>query len=168
MKFYHTFFIILFLVGCQKNNNQEDISKSIKYFDFEKLSSEAKTELSKDYWLGTGKINEISSTNGGIIIDLSDDNYGKNLIVTDDKIIVSYCLTMGSNSQTITYNKKSNKLSLIDLHFLATGLLDKNVLLVARDYYDTLDPSDPNYKGHIFENGKYDMTTGKYTFISKD
>ncbi len=168
MKFYYTFFILLFLVGCQKNNNKVDISKSIKYFDFEKLSNEAKTELSKDYWLGTGKIKEISSNNSGIIINLSDDNYGKNLIVTDDKIIVSYCLTMGSNSQTIIYDKKSNKLSLIDLHFFATGLSDKNVLLVERDYYDTLDASDPNYKGHIFEKGKYDMTTSKYTFVSMD
>ena len=166
MKFYHTFLTLLFLVGCQKNNNNVDISKSIKYFDFEKLSSEAKLELSKDYWLGTGKIKEITSSNGGIIINLSDDNYDKNLITTDDKIIISYAVD--SDCQTIIYDKKSNKLSLVDLHIFATGLSEKNMLLVSRNYYDTKDPNDPNYKGHIFEKGKYDIKTGKYTFISND
>lgn len=44
-------------------------------------------------------------------------------------------------------------------------LLKDDVLSVEKDYFDSLDVEDINYKGHIFENEKYDLKTGKYTYI---
>jgi hypothetical protein len=160
--------VFLFLFSCQidkKNKNEEGSIKSIKYFDFESLSSEAKAELSEDYWLGSGKINEINYTNGGLIIGMSDDNdLHKNLIVTDNNIVVSY--SFGQNSSTIIYDKKLAKLTQIGFSMFATGLHEDDILSVEKDYYDSLDPQDLNYKGHIFEKGKYDLKSGQYTFIS--
>lgn len=41
-----------------------------------------------------------------------------------------------------------------------------SVLLAARDYYDSKDVEDPNYRGHIFEYGAYNLETQQYTFIT--
>ncbi|MEC4050076.1 hypothetical protein OX284_011595 [Flavobacterium sp. SUN046] len=167
IKYLKILFILFLISGCQKTTEKKDISKSIDYFNFENISSEAKKELTKDYWLGTGKIVGIKSSNDVIIIDLSDENYIKNLIVNKERIIVSYSLLVGSNAQTIIYDKKLKKIVYHNLPYFTEDLLDKDNLLVSKDYYDTLSVDDPNYRGHIFENGKYNLITGKYTFISE-
>jgi len=158
--------IILF--SCQmdkKDKNEEEAIKSIEYFDFESLSNEAKAEFSKEYWLGSGKISNVSIANGGAVIGISDDNgLYKKLIVTENNIVVSY--SYGQNSKTIVYDKKLAKLTKINFSMFVTGISGDDILTVEKDYYDSLDSQDPNYKGHIFENGKYDLKTGQYTFIS--
>lgn len=173
MKIQLSFLIVLILVSCQKNDNKKDINekpltKSIEYLDFENLSSEAKVEFSKNYWLGSGKITHVSLENGGVLVGLTDDNdLYKNLIVTENYIVVSS--SFGQNSQTIIYNKKQAKLiPQINSSMFVTGLLGQDVLSVQKDYYDSLDAQDPNYRGHIFENGKFDLRTSKYSFISNE
>lgn len=85
-------------------------------------------------------------------------------IVTENNIVVS--CSYGQNSKTIVYDKKLAKLIEVNFSMFATGIVGDDVLSVEKDYYDSLDPQDPNYKGHIFENGKYDLKAGQYTFIS--
>jgi len=159
------------LFGCNQNVD-ETIPKNDKnidvesFFDFNSLSSEAKNELSEDYWLGTCKINKIDFTNGGIILDIGDENLSKIMVVTNKKVVLSY--SIGSNSSTIIYDKKTSKLLRIESSMFITGLSDKNVLTVSKDYYDSLDVDDPNYQGHIFETGTYDMSTDKYTKQQND
>jgi hypothetical protein len=168
MKTHFVLIIILVFFSCQmdkKDKSEEEAIESIEYFDFESLSSEAKAEFSEDYWLGSGKISNVSIANGGAVIGISDDNgLYKKLIVTENNIVVSY--SYGQNSKTIIYDKKLAKLTEISFSMFATGISGDDILTVEKDYYDSLDPQDPNYKGHIFENGKYNLKTGQYTFIS--
>ena len=164
MKWNLLVFIALTFSSCQNNNKQKVIPASINYFDFENLSSEAKSQFSEEYWLGSGEIKEINYKNEGVIIGIEDDQLYKNLVVTEENIIVSY--SYGNNSQTIIYNKKQAKLIQISFSMFVTDLLKNDVLSVEKDYFDSLDYEDPNYRGHIFEKGTYDLKSGKYSFLS--
>jgi hypothetical protein len=154
----------LTLSSCQINNKPKVIPESINYFDFENLSSEAKSEFSEEYWLGSGEIKEINYKNEGVIIGMEDDQLYKNLVVTENNIVVSY--SYGNNSKTIVYNKKQAKLIQISFSMFVRDLLKNDVLSVEKDYFDSLDVQDPNYRGHIFEKGTYDLKSGKYSFVS--
>jgi hypothetical protein len=164
MKFNLILLFVVTLSGCQINKKNEVVSESIHFFDFQNLSSEAKSEFSEDYWLGSGKIHDIEYKNGSVIIGLEYNGLVKKLVVTENYIVVSY--SSGNNSKTIVYLKKQAKLINIDYSMFVVDLLADGVLSVERDYYDILDVEDVNYQGHIFEKGKYDLKTGKYTFIS--
>lgn len=165
MKTQVSFLIFFILVSCQKVDDAKT-TKPIEYFDLENLSSEAKVEFSQDYYLGKGEISNVRFENGGVIIGLNDnDGLYKNLIVNENYIVVSY--SYGQSSRTTIYNKKKAKLIHINSSMYVIGLLRQDVLSVQKDYYDSLDVQDPNYRGHIFENGKFDLRTSKYSFLSK-
>lgn len=87
------------------------------------------------------------------------------MIATPEKVVISYHLLFGTDGRTIILDKKTGQLKETETTLFATGLADKDVLKVEREYYDDLDPNDPNYQGRIFENGTYNLVTGKYIKI---
>ncbi len=89
--------------------------------------------------MGTCKINKIDLTNRGILLDLSDEDYIKKMILTNKKVIISNSLRWGSNSRSLIYDKRTFKLIQINLNMFMTGLKEKNIVTVQRNYYDTLE-----------------------------
>lgn len=182
VRYFLNLFVIFILFGCtQKGGDMvvpEKVDGSVKsndenievgnFFDFENLSEEVKNELSQAWWLGQCRVKSIDFIHDGVILGLHDDDYLKYMIVTSEKVIISYHLLVGTDGKTIIYDKKTGKLAETEITMFATGLVEQNVLKVERDYYDDLDASDPNYQGHIFETGTYDMSTDKYTKQQND
>jgi hypothetical protein len=110
--------------------------------------------------------NSVNISLNGILINLSTDVYSKNLILTDDFLIISYHVDLGSEGESIVYNFKTKQFYGSD--FYAIELTSKSEILVENDYYDSRDINDPKYEGHIFETGTYNLLSNKYTFITKE
>jgi hypothetical protein len=127
--------------------------------DFEEISSATKKELSEEYWLGVITLRRIIEKKDGLILELHNEFYAKLLMITDKFLIVSYAVD-ASEERTLIYNKASKKHYIIN--DFATDLINSFTIKVERDYYDSLDVDDPNYQGHIFEEGTYNLDTGKY------
>lgn len=177
MRIIHFLFLAV-LVACQQQvepkkdngidgqlNTKNESLRVEKFFEFDNLSEEVKNELSEDWWLGKCSVKSIDFIHDGIILGLHDEDYLKYMIATPEKVVISYHQLFGTDGRTIILDKKTGQLKETEITLFATGLVDKDVLKVEREYYDDLDPNDPNYQGRIFENGTYNLVTGKYIKI---
>jgi hypothetical protein len=133
----------------------------------EALSDDTRKEYNEEYWLGTYQFNEAEVTEDGIVIDLSTDDLSKTMILTENFFTVSYHMIMGSDGQTLIYNFKTGETKL-DPEIYAIRILSPEELLVGKDYYDSRDVEDPDYEGHIFESGTYNLMSGEYLFLEKE
>lgn len=133
----------------------------------ERLSAETLAELNEDWWMKNVSFNGIEFYKDGIVIDLSSEDFSKNLILTKDFFTISYHLLMGSDGQTMIYHFKKKTLTL-DPEIYAMYPISAKELMVGKDYYDFRDVEDPDYAGHIFEKGTYHLETGKYTFLERE
>lgn len=131
------------------------------------LSQAVKDELKEDYWLGMYEVVEIESSGNGIVIELSNSDLIKKLILTHDYFIVSFHNIMGDVGQSLIYSFKDQTTTL-DGDIFATDIFSPTILFVEKDYYDPRDVEDPDYEGHIFETGTYNLQTREYTFIGKE
>jgi hypothetical protein len=114
--------------------------------------------------LGTLSVNKIIQKKDGLIISFgrgkeADSEINKNIIITEDYLIVSYAIGF-HEERTLIYNKNTKSHSIID--DFAADLIGKNSIKVFRDYYDSRDVQDPNYEGHVFEEGEYNLTNNIY------
>jgi hypothetical protein len=163
-------FSLLIIASCQEKSNQSSNNEPTEIkqnkntserilFDLQDISHVIKKKLSEEYWLGSISIQKIVEKNGGLILDLWNDDYAKKLIVTDKYFIVSYAVD-ASEENTLVYNKSTKE------HFIINDftkdLINSSTILVERDYYDSLDFDDPNYQGHIFEEGEFNLDSKKY------
>lgn len=130
-----------------------------------KLNESILKEFQEEYWLGTFHLNDIKSTENGIVIDLGTDDLSKIMIITENYFTVSYHGIVGSDGQTLIYSFEK-KATTIDHDNFCYNFMSPTVLQAARDYYDSKDVEDPNYRGHIFEYGAYNLETQQYTFIT--
>lgn len=173
--------VIVALFGCKEKssskngdlenkiseNESQQIQKSEienTLFDIEKLPMALQEELQAEWWLGNfgnSSIKKITQKKDGIIISEYEKggDLGKKIIITNNYLILSYAIGVGEE-KTLIYNKKTKKHSIID--DFAEDLLGNNSIKVTRDYYDSRDANDPNYEGHIFEEGEYNLTTNNY------
>jgi hypothetical protein len=173
--------VIVALFGCKEKssskngdlenkipeNESQQIQKSEienTLFDIEKLPSAIQEELQSEMWLGNignSSIKKIIQKNDGIIISEYENggDISKNIIVTSNYLILSYSVGVGEE-KTLIYNKKTKKHSIID--DFAEDLIGNNSIKVTRDYYDSRDVNDPNYEGHIFEEGEYNLSNNIY------
>jgi hypothetical protein len=140
--------------GRKANDSLERI-----LLDFNEISAVTKKELENEYWLGDFSIQKIIKKKDGIILELNNEDYAKLLIATEEYLLVSYAV-FGSEERTLVYNKLQKSHYIID--DFAKGLINSSTILVERDYYDSLEPDDPNYQGHIFEEGEFNLKTQKY------
>lgn len=124
-------------------------------------------ELKEEFWMGMYEVNEIISTEFGIIIDLGSFDLSKTLILTKDYFIVSFHTIIGDNGQALIYSFKE-RTSSINGEIYAWDIISPTELMVGKDYYDSRNIEDPDYEGHIFETGSYNLETGEYTFIGKE
>lgn len=131
------------------------------------LSKSIQAEFKEEYWLGTYLFNGIFANEDGIEIDLSTDDLTKTLILTENYFTVSYHPMMGSDGQTLIYNFKEQK-SKLDSEIFVIRPLSPTLLLVGKDYYDSRDVEDPEYEGHIFEKGTFNLETGEYLFLERE
>gem|GEM_PF-3037960 len=128
-----------------------------------KLDTAVKTELQADNWLGNRQLNSIEIDTNGIIVDLSEDGLIKTLILLEDYFILSYHLMLGSSGESLIYSFDSHSFY-IDQELIVTKINTPTEVTVGKDYYDPRDVEDPNYQGHIFELGTYNLITRAYTF----
>ena len=136
-------------------------------FDIESLPKDLQKELESEWWLGslgTLSIDKITQKKDGLIISMgrgknADSEIIKNIIVTEDYLIVGYAIGI-SEERTLIYNKKTKSHSI--LNDFALDLMGKNSIKVSRDYYDSRDVEDPNYEGHFFEEGEYNLVNNSY------
>lgn len=131
------------------------------------LGKEERTALKEEYWLGTYRVNSVEATTDGIVMDISTDDFTKTLLLTENYFTVSYHLMLGSDGRTLIYNFQNNTLTENDQVY-AIRFLSSTELLVGKDYYDTRDVEDPEYEGHIFELGSFNLVTGEYIFLEKE
>ena len=148
--------VILFCLPSCLNNKEEKIVVDAYNFD-----DQSKKELSQDWLLGQMKTNKITKKPFADIIDISTDNYRKYMFVTKDKLIVSYAVNGGGEDRTIICDRITKTKTIYD-GFFATDIVSETRLLVEKDFYDTLDVNDPNYQGHIYQKGTFDMDTKLY------
>lgn len=132
-----------------------------------KLDDSILKEFQEELWLGTFQLNEVKSTFNGFIFDLGTDDISKTMILTENYFTVSYHGMVGSDGQTLIYSFEK-KATTLDQDNFCYDIVSPTVLLAARDYYDSKDVEDPNYQGHIFEHGAYNLETQKYTFIANE
>ena len=162
--------LIIFLVSCEMTTKQksvteldsdEVVSDSFEtiLLDFSEISEVTQKELENEYWLGDFSIQKIIKKKDGIILELNNDDYAKLLIATKEYLVVSYAVN-GSEERTLVYNKLEKSHYIMD--DFAKDLINSSTILVERDYYDGLEPDDPNYHGHIFEEGEFNLKTQKY------
>lgn len=130
-----------------------------------KLDDLILNEFQEELWLGTFQLNEVKSTFNGFIFDLGTDDISKTMILTENYFTVSYHGMVGSDGQTLIYSFEKN-VTTNDRDNFCFDIISPTVLLAGRDYYDIKDVEDPNYQGHIFENGSYNLETQQYTFIT--
>ncbi len=130
-----------------------------------KLDESILKEFQEEYWLGAFHLNDIKSTENGIVLDLGTDDLSKTMIITKDYFTVSYHGIIGSDGQTLIYSFEK-KATTFDHDNFCYNIMSPTVLLAARDYYDSKDVEDPNCRGHIFEYGAYNLETQQYTFIT--
>jgi hypothetical protein len=147
--------VLLCLPSCV---NKEEHKIVIGKNDF---YSQTKKELSQDWLLGDTRTNKITKKPFAEITDISTDEYRKYMFVTKDKIIVSYAVNGGGEDRTIICDRISKTKIIYDGIF-ATDMISETRLLVEKDFYDTLDVNDPNYQGHIYQKGTFDIDTKLY------
>jgi len=139
------------------NLNIPDLSKKLRIS--RDLTEEIKLILKDDYWLGLKPVNKVQDNDFYISVDLSDEQYRKKLLLSEDYLIVSYHLTFGSDGNSFIVDLKTLAFYTLD-GFYVNSMESKNILNVELDYYDD--------QGHVWEYGKYYITEEKYEFISKE
>lgn len=132
-----------------------------------KLDEAILKEMREEWWLGSFNLNNIVSTQYGFIIDIGTDELSKTMIITENYFTVSYHGIIGSDGQSLIYSFEKNSVS-VDSESYCFNIIAPAVLIVGRDYYDSTDIEDPNYRGHIFEYGAFNLDTEEYTFIAND
>jgi hypothetical protein len=163
--------LIMVLVSCEMSTIQksetelegievESDSLETILIDFSEISAVTKNELEKEYWLGNFSFQKIVRKKDGIILELNNEDYAKLLIATEEYLIVSYAV-YGTEERTLVYNKLDKQHYIVN--DFAKGLINSFTILVERDYYDSLEPDDPNYQGHIFEEGEFNLKTQTYS-----
>jgi hypothetical protein len=172
--FLFFFSFIFFAVACKEDsiskigdtiNQKSGIENTL--LDIDNLPKYLQNELESEWWLGnlgTLSINKITQKKDGLIISLgrgkdTDSETNKKIIITEDYLIISYAIGF-HEERTLIYNKNTKSHSIID--DFAADLIGKNSIKVYRDYYDSRDVQDPNYQGHIFEEGEYNLTNNIY------
>lgn len=124
-------------------------------------------EIHEPYWLGQYTLNKVDILPAGVIINLSDDDYEKYILLSENYLIISYHLNMVAMGETIIYDLKTNSYESFS-DFFAYGFINKNLLQVSKDYYDPRGEEHPDYVGRIFETGSFNLVSKKYTLISKE
>ena len=147
---------MLFCLPSCLNNKEDKPVAVVNDFD-----TQTQQELSQEWLLGNAKPNKITKKPFADVIDISTDNYRKYMFVTKDKLIVSYAVNGGGEDRTIICDRISKTKIIYDGIF-ATDIVSETRLLVEKDFYDTLDVNDPNYQGHIYQKGTFDMDTKLY------
>jgi len=163
-----SFFVLVF-VSCKnnssvKNGNISENSKCDNFDDFfyiEGFDFETIKELKKPYYLGGIKKQKIIKNEFGIYANIESDEMPKTIVKTNDYLISSYTHWGVGTSRTIICNLDT-KTSTNDNCFFVTKLIGHNLLLVQRDYYDNREIEDPEYQGHIFEDGEFNLETNTY------
>lgn len=151
-----------------KGNEQvqkSDIEKTL--LDIEKIPIDVLEKLKSERWILNSEnsfINKITLKKDGIVISINenDSDLGRKIICTSDYLIFSYFVA--GEEQSLIYNKQTKKYFIID--DLAEDLIDNNSIKVYRDYYDSRGVDDPNYQGHIFEEGEINLKTKSYKKLS--
>jgi hypothetical protein len=139
------------------NLNIPNLSKKLRIS--RDLTEEIKLMLQDDYWLGLKPVKKVQDNDFYISVDLSDEEYRKTLLLSEDYLIVSYHLTFGSDGNSFIVNLKTLAFYTLDGIYV-NSIESKNTLKVELDYYDN--------EGHVWEYGKYYITEEKYEFISKE
>ncbi|MDV3911759.1 hypothetical protein CMT79_05915 [Elizabethkingia anophelis] len=121
----------------------------------------------------SGFVPKITTGNGVITIEYSD-NYPEyeepstilvDYYILENKFILSYTLgVQRSQYKTLIYDLVSNKITDYDIYI---ERVNNNIGFMTRSYYDDRDANDPNYQGHIFENGKINLNTGETTWTKQ-
>lgn len=123
----------------------------------------------------SGFVPKITTGNGVITIEYSDvypnnpyEESSSVLVdyyILENKFILSYTLgVQRSQYKTFIYDLVNNKITDYDIYI---ERVNNNIGFITRDYYDDRDPFDPNYQGHIFENGKINLNTGETTWTKQ-
>jgi len=128
------------------------------------LSEEVKNEFDAEQWLQNVLVSESVYDSSGILLDLEMDYFSKTIALTKDYFTVSFHGMIGSDGQTLIYSFKEKELYL-DNEIYVMEIISPTILIVGKDYYDSRDNEDPDYVGHIFEYGSYDLTTKEYIFL---
>lgn len=115
-------------------------------------------------WIGDLDIYEIESTEDGIVLVLNSDD-SKIILLTENYIVIGFHGIVGSYKQTLIYGFEEEK-TWLNYQVFGFGIFAKDVLRVGKDYYDSRDVEDPEYVGHIFETGTFDLKTMEYSFLS--
>jgi len=135
-----------------------DINNTI--FIANNLPSQIKeTLLQTAYWLKYKQLQGVNNNDFYIHIDLSDDDYSKNVFISKNYLIVSYHVTSGSEGGTILIDLNTMKERNLDDYFISSMESDF-IIKVEKDYYDK--------NSHVWEYGTYNIQTGVYKFISKE
>lgn len=119
--------------------------------------------LKTEEWIGDLEIREFESTEDGIVLVLNSDD-SKIILLTENYFVMGFHGIIGNYKQTLIYDFAAKNTS-FNYEVFGYGIFSKDVLRVGKDYYDTRDVEDPEYAGHIFEVGTFDLKTNKYTFL---
>ncbi len=130
------------------------------------LSKEFKKQIKENYWLGQYVLNDFEISEFGLSITLTDDDYLKKLLLTENFLIISYHLLAGSDGQSIIYNLTTKEIYLSN--FIVASFISKNEIKVEKDYYDDRDVEDPEYRGHIWEYGIFNLEKKSYEYTSME
>jgi hypothetical protein len=124
------------------------------------ISEDIKETLKTVYFLGDWQNEDsIEIKDNALVLNIENINeLRKTLIITNNRIIVSYHVSMGPEGRTYIFDLKSNKG--MGENMYVTDVQNENQLIVEKDYYDN--------KGHVFETGIYNINTGKYELTSKE
>jgi len=166
--------VVLALVYFKTNNTETQQKTVEKYtlgdgndddtiFIINNFSESTIYDLTQSVFLGQMKINKILKKPHGFLINISpEDYYYKMAVRTRDFLVISYAFDAGED-RTIICDYRTNTSYITD-DFILEDIIGEDLLYVMKDYYDSLDMTDPNYRGHIFEHGTYNLRTKEYTF----
>jgi hypothetical protein len=120
------------------------------------IDPKLKSDLFDAFYLGDKEQHEVKVHPGVIHIDVSTADQ-KDLFITEHYIIISAHLSMGNNGSSLLYDLKTRKLERLNMN--VAGFIEPHLLDVWFDYYED---------AHVWEYGKYDIRTKKYTRIRKE
>ncbi len=117
------------------------------------------TLFESDYWLGIRQVKEVSILDFYLRLDLSNDDYTKKILLSQDYLIISYHLNFGSEGNALLVDL--NTMSLLNLQgYFVNSLESKYILNVERDFYDN--------EGRVWETGKFYIKNKRYEMITRD